>query len=627
MSLLVWLPLISNTENQGLMELPEPSYDSLTVSSDGKLGGCYADARVYHASEEFLGNEWSVATWVKGTWAASGNSIIACKNVSSAGSDCQIYLSSYYGKPNVCANGYTNGGAVGTTDLEEDVWYHVVGTYDGSTAKIYLNGVLEGTKTVSTVQPTGSNNFAIGCRSNNAAGTSQTGKSTTRKFNDFRLYDHCLSEKEVKELSKGLVAHYPLNDFIANENLIANSNAIEFNGTYVSGSAHHWSNWTNATNRSIEYIDGKYWFHYKTPATTTYGGFNQDHANNTSQPSIKPNTNYTVSATWFASAECNCIFWFHMRSSEGGANLCQLSKQISVTTTPTRFSYTFNSGSDATYTINRFNLMMGSYHHTTEGIDVYFTDVKMEESSVATPWIPAKTDTLYSDMGLDETVIYDTSGYKNHGTLSPNSPIVDTSSPRYSSCMKFNGENTYINVGRGAMVNDEVTVSTWAYMEDWSDFDMRIISCVESGGWTIQGATNKRIDFAVGTGTESNTYKIVYSSNNYIDEMGSGWHLITGTYDGFDVKMYIDGEILNTLHAFDEKVPIFYNSKNSIFIGAEAGSSPTVPAATGYYFDGKISDVRVYATALSADDVRDLYRVSSSVDNHGNAYSYEINEI
>lgn len=179
------------------------------------------------------------------------------------------------------------------------------------------------------------------------------------------------------------------------ENLILNGNMVEFNGTYVSGATCHWGNWANATDRSLVKKDGKYWLHYKTSATTTYGGFYQDNGLNGDIIRIKPNTYYTVSATWFASEDIGGIFWLHMRSSEGGANISQPFKKINVTSTPTRFSYTFNSGSNDSYTINRFNLMMGSYQHATEGVDVYFTDVKMEEGQIATPYIQNQHDPSY----------------------------------------------------------------------------------------------------------------------------------------------------------------------------------------------------------------------------------------
>ena len=55
--------------------------------------------------------------------------------------------------------------AIGATVLVADQWYHVVGTYNGTTANLYLNGVLDGTDTKAAdavralAEP-----LAIGCR-------------------------------------------------------------------------------------------------------------------------------------------------------------------------------------------------------------------------------------------------------------------------------------------------------------------------------------------------------------------------------------------------------------------------------------------------------------------------------
>lgn len=43
-------------------------------------------------------------------------------------------------------------------------------------------------------------------------------------------------------------------------------------------------------------------------------------------------------------------------------------------------------------------------------------------------------------------------------------------------------------------------------------------------------------------------------------------------------------------------------------------------------FDGKMSDFRIYATALSAEDIADLYHTPANIDNLGNIHGFELQE-
>ena len=51
---------------------------------------------------------------------------------------------------------------VGTTTITQGTWYHIAGTYDGTTLSVYVNGVLENTVALSANMPDVDNNFTIG---------------------------------------------------------------------------------------------------------------------------------------------------------------------------------------------------------------------------------------------------------------------------------------------------------------------------------------------------------------------------------------------------------------------------------------------------------------------------------
>ena len=85
---------------------------------------------------------------------------------------------------------------------------------------------------------------------------------------------------------------------------------------------------------------------------------------------------------------------------------------------------------------------------------------------------------------------------------------------------------------------------------------------------------------------------------------------------------YRDGNFISS--ATTGSRPIGYHATNGIFVAAE--SNTTVSTPTTPYFPGRLSDVRIYATALSPADVLELYHTPASVDNKGNFYCGEFKE-
>jgi hypothetical protein len=77
------------------------------------------------------------------------------------------------------------------------------------------------------------------------------------------------------------------------------------------------------------------------------------------------------------------------------------------------------------------------------------------------------------------------------------------------------------------------------------------------------------------------------------------WSLVGVTYDGSNVRTYING-VLDSTNALTGSLPT--NSSDLLAIGATSG-------APNYTFIGATDDVRVYSRALSANEVNQLYNM------------------
>lgn len=561
MSLLVWLPLDGNLDNQGISNVNVTNTNA-TVNTAGKIGSCYAfngsNAKITIANLPNPENI-SIAMWFKRGATTNTRQFlftawqgITLELDTSNKVTCSVYS-------NNKQTGFCNGPEL----TIESGWTHICFTFEkGIGTKLYINGTLYTSTALTTPIIWNKTSGDIGYYSTYLNGF----------VNDFRLYNHCLSATEVHEISQGLVLHYKLDKL--NNNILSSVPKAYDNTAYqayqlslvenlVGGQQYTFQFWDVNVSHSAKTEEqigiGVYWG----------GGYN----------GLKT----LLGTSYFPNGHADYI-----------------SFTITAPTSPARpaeaenlWLCIYNSPSNASGTRN---MSIGAW--------------KVEEGNIATPWCYSANE--------GGNIIYDSSGYNHNGDIinAPNSII---SNGRYNIAVHFNGSNQYIRAYRGGMVTDEITVNIWMNKDTWNDTNVRPVSCTQSGGWNFE-SSNGYIQFPVGTGTSSNTYKNAVSSVKWSD-LSTGWHMLTGTYDGFNSKIYIDGVLTGTLSAYTTKTPIFYHASNGIFLAAEAAGNTDTPAGT--YCACALSDFRIYATALSAEDIKALYEVSAKIDNKSNIHAYE----
>ena len=94
---------------------------------------------------------------------------------------------------------HTSTQRIDSTSLSANVWYHIVGTYDGSTARIYINGSLD--TSGSTSRNTNTSNWQIG---RSAWG----GNYHNGKISNIKIYNRALTAAEVLQNYNALKGRY-----------------------------------------------------------------------------------------------------------------------------------------------------------------------------------------------------------------------------------------------------------------------------------------------------------------------------------------------------------------------------------------------------------------------------------
>ena len=579
MALQIWLPLTGDLHNQGLnpMTFTNQNTSNIVVDNSGKIGKCYkrttknTAGRIISDSNINLNGDLSMCCWAKviETPGDSANGLISnhshadntgfgicVKQVST--SDYRISCSTGNG------SGRTYYTYYGTSNIKE-AWHHLALTYNNTTHlfQLWVDGKVE--KTQSYTNAAKNDKILI-------FDWSTTYDSTSYRpacmLNDVRIYDHCLSPKEVEEIAKGLVLHYKLDDRFCE----ATTNLI----TSISSGGQ-----TTVSNNIVT-----------TSGTNADTYFTLNLSEN-----ITNGTQYTIQC--YAEMPVGTTWTFPI-----GA---QSNSSLSWILKPGYNEYTFTANNISWGTKRIFmDDLSGSAR--SSGIQCKFYNFQLEKKNHATG---------FAGYGVTRspTIIYDSSGYSNNGTI-VGTLTAAAGSPRYDVCTQ-KSSGTYIRIDNRPTeitAKDAITVNMWVNFSIWGN----PISCTEGGGWNFEESSGLRFPIYIA----SIGYKVAQSTVTSAS-LKNAWHMLTGTMDKDNVKLYIDGEEKGTIATGSTNGIGYIN--NYIFIGGEAQGNTTTPANSNY--TGKISDVRIYATALTTEQVKELYNTSMSVDSNGNVYARELSEL
>ena len=256
-------------------------------------------------------------------------------------------------------------------------------------------------------------------------------------------------------------------------------------------------------------------------------------------------------------------------------------------------------------------------NNVTERDDYYFqgslSDIRIYDHALSDKEVYELAKGLMFHLKLDNTDLYDCSGYGwdvskySSGTLSENS---DTA--RYNKSLIFDG-NVSISTQANLNNSETVTVACWAKPNN-ANLNA-LCGFADSGNWW---------QFVIGGYSEVGENKLCIRDNGdgvhgtrYEYSLGTieanKWIHIVCSYNKGTAKIYKNGELFSTNTTGGSAL-------NSNMVLNKVGSNNNAN------FNGSISDFRIYRTALTDEQVRELYKVGGSIDNHGNAHCYEVIE-
>ena len=607
MALQIWLPLDGNLNNLGLNPMGfnpiNSSSEGILTDINGKIGSCYKRStssamRLRSSTTIDLNDDFSMVCWlcVDATNDTSAQGIVTNHDHNThtgagitlkqiGASDCRVSCNTGTGSSRTFNTYYGSTNIFGS-------WHHVGLTYSKSKKclQLWVDGKVDYTL----------NNYSHASKADYidifgwSTGYVNANYTPLVRINDVRIYDHCLSHREMKELAKGLFLHYQLKNKTPITNLVKNAGYNIYNNqgvpatlvklteTYQGCSIYRLT--LTPTAAAVNSYKTELWSH------GVYGFRQQFNAN----------TKY--------------CFWIYYRPvTHNDIRVGGTASNIAGWTEIAPHYY-----SDGWYRVGQYRNGAVA-ENKTDNIFTSFTcasaaaDVPIS-IDFCCPHLIQEYDYIIEEDGYQidsgELREADVSGYGRHGAMTA-LPEFTKDSPRHDGCYSIKTCQIYNYSLSTTAIKNSYTFAWWSKSPDMSG---RMAWGFENGNrtnlypstyfcWNTGDGGNNPFQNSSGTGISFTSYQ-------------GNWHHYAITGNGVTTSLYIDGVLVGTAKTY------------KAIEGTKLVLSSWQVGTTNYRWDnGQLSDFRIYATCLDATDIKDLYNTPIEIDNQGNIFAIDFNEI
>jgi hypothetical protein len=550
----------------------------------GKLGQCLefdgSTGQYISTSLNLHGlSEFSISCWARGdSWKHTTHTIVASNYDYNAATASGFYLGSTWANANDMsffvydkgASGLSGGIQSSGDAVSTGEWYHYVGVFKGGEfLKFYIDTELIGTDLSVPDYMHDDLDLDIAKRADSTA------YNWNGAINDIRLYDHILSLKEIKLLSQAKVLHYGFNDF----------QEPTTNLTYESSAGTGDTLGSDVSANSVKTYLGNGKYRYANDGTGV------------STIRIYCNSSDLISGDTYA---CQCAFEGYTGSSLH-FDWCDVTLQTGVNQSNGILSGADRRATyDSTYRFMDIGLQSGD--------TIILFNPQVEHKTYITPF--------HGDSAARVGIIRDSSGQGNDSD-----PIGDSDSPQWSTDTKtgsgnyiFEGDShSYITIeDTNLHVLEELTAMAWvkpsATIGDANIFTKR----PSNQGWIIHNSATNDLKIHVYTDA---WYSAQSTSEVYV--VGE-WVHIAMTWDGTTLIGYANGDtVCSTTPS---------TGGNIIDTAGDLGIGNSLPYSTIQPWPGNINNVRLYATALGRDDIKEIVNTRASITDTGSFLTNEFIE-